>query len=123
MTTEANSLHEPAPIQTSWLEKIKPNLELAAAIFSGVLILIGWLLDKNGVGTSAVIFYLLAFVIGGYAKAKEGIEDTIADKRIKCRDVNDTCCNWLCNYWLLDRRCDLNFYLCIERCLGNLYNE
>lgn len=82
MTTEANSLHEPAPLETSWLEKIKPNLELAAAIFSGVLILIGWLLDKNGVGTSAVIIYLLAYVIGGFAKAKEGIESTIHKKEL-----------------------------------------
>ena len=82
MTTEANSLHEPAPIETSWLEKVKPNLELAAAIFSGILILIGWLLDKNGVGTSAVMIYLLAYVIGGFAKAKEGIESTIQEKEL-----------------------------------------
>ena len=82
MTTDAKPLHRPAPIETSWFEKIKPYLELSAALFSGVLILIGWLLDKNGIGTSAVIIYLLAYVIGGFAKAKEGIESTIHHKQL-----------------------------------------
>lgn len=80
MTTDAKQLHQQAPMETSWLEKIKPHLELGAALFSGVLILIGWLLDKNGIGTGAVIIYLLAYVIGGFAKAKEGIESTIREK-------------------------------------------
>ena len=74
MTTDTKQLSHPAPIETSWLEKVKPHLELIAALLSGVLILIGWLLDKNGIGTSAVIIFLLAYVIGGFAKAKEGIE-------------------------------------------------
>lgn len=82
MTTDAKSLHQSAPIETSWLEKVKPYLELSAAIFSGVLILIGWLLDKNAMGTTAVIIYLLAYVIGGFAKAKEGIESTIQNKEL-----------------------------------------
>lgn len=80
MTTDAKQLHQQAPMETSWLEKVKPHLELGAALFSGVLILIGWLLDKNGIGTGAVIIYLLAYVIGGFAKAKEGIESTIREK-------------------------------------------
>lgn len=80
MTTDAKQLRQQAPMETSWLEKIKPHLELGAALFSGVLILIGWLLDKNGIGTGAVIIYLLAYVIGGFAKAKEGIESTIREK-------------------------------------------
>ena len=82
MTTDAKPLHQPATIETSWLEKVKPYLELIAALFSGVLILIGWILDKNGIGTSAVIIYLLAYVIGGFAKAKEGIESTIHEKEL-----------------------------------------
>ena len=28
MTTDAKSLHQPAPIETSWLEKVNPHLEL-----------------------------------------------------------------------------------------------
>ena len=80
MTTNAKQLQQPATLETSWFEKIKPHLELSAALFSGLLILIGWLLDKNGVGTSAVVIFLLAYVIGGFAKAKEGIESTIQEK-------------------------------------------
>ena len=55
-------------------------MNLIAALLSGVLIIIGWILDKNGMGTSAVIIYLLAYLIGGFAKAKEGIESTIQEK-------------------------------------------
>ena len=80
MTTDTKQLSQPKPIETSWLEKVKPHLELIAALLSGVLILIGWILDKNGIGTSAVVIFLLAYVIGGFAKAKEGIESTIEEK-------------------------------------------
>ncbi|RID88690.1 cadmium-translocating P-type ATPase [Peribacillus asahii] len=82
MTTDTRQLQQPAALESSWLEKIKPHLELIAALLSGVLILVGWLLDKNGLGTSAVIVYLMAFIIGGFAKAKEGIEDTIEDREL-----------------------------------------
>ncbi|MCR2822217.1 heavy metal translocating P-type ATPase [Lederbergia panacisoli] len=61
---------------------MKINVELIAAIACGVLIFLGWLMDKNGSAASSVILYLLAFVIGGFAKAKEGIEDTIENKEL-----------------------------------------
>ncbi|OZM57031.1 heavy metal translocating P-type ATPase [Lottiidibacillus patelloidae] len=60
---------------------IMKHSELIAALFSGLLILIGWLLFENYQSTS-VILYLSAFAIGGFAKAKEGIEDTIANKEL-----------------------------------------
>lgn len=83
MTTDTKQLaQQPAECSTSWLEKTKPHLELIAALLSGVLIVVGWLLAKNGMETPSVIIYLASFVIGGYAKAKEGIEDTIADKEL-----------------------------------------
>lgn len=63
-------------------EKIAEHAELIAAIASGIIILIAWRLDTVGLHTSAVIAYLTAFIIGGFAKAKEGIEDTLADKRL-----------------------------------------
>ncbi|HEY9570544.1 MAG TPA: heavy metal translocating P-type ATPase [Metalysinibacillus sp.] len=63
-------------------EKIAEHAELIAAITSGIIILIAWRLDTVGLHTSAVIAYLTAFIIGGFAKAKEGIEDTLADKRL-----------------------------------------
>ncbi|MBW8351024.1 cadmium-translocating P-type ATPase [Bacillus sp. IITD106] len=71
-----------ATAQGSILEKIKVNGELIAAIACGILIFLGWLTDKNGALTLSVILYLLAFVIGGFAKAKEGIEDTIENKEL-----------------------------------------
>lgn len=63
-------------------EKITEHAELIAAIISGIIILIAWRLDTVGLHTSAVVAYLTAFIIGGFAKAKEGIEDTLADKRL-----------------------------------------
>ncbi|MFD6438901.1 heavy metal translocating P-type ATPase, partial [Peribacillus sp. NPDC060186] len=76
MTTDTKQLTQPAACETSWLEKVKPHLELIAALFSGVLILLGWALSKNGLETPSIVIYLASFLIGGYAKAKEGIEDT-----------------------------------------------
>ena len=82
MTTDTKSLTQPAAYKTTWLDRIKPHLELIAALFSGVLILVGWLLSRNGLDSPSIFVYLAAFLIGGYAKAKEGIEDTIADKEL-----------------------------------------
>ncbi|CAM3380763.1 heavy metal translocating P-type ATPase [Aeromicrobium ponti] len=66
----------------NFLEKIKPHAELIAALFSGVLILSGWLLDRSDLTTASIVTYLLAFIIGGFAKAKEGIEETIENKEL-----------------------------------------
>lgn len=82
MLAETKQLQRPAQYQSSWLDKVKPHIELIAALFSGVLILLGWILSSNGFSTASIAIYLAAFVIGGYAKAKEGIEDTIADKEL-----------------------------------------
>ncbi|PLR76945.1 cadmium-translocating P-type ATPase [Bacillus sp. V3-13] len=68
--------------QESILTKIKPHAELIAAIFSGLLIGAGWLLERLDNGSASAVIYLLAFVIGGFAKAKEGIEDTIGNKEL-----------------------------------------
>jgi Cd2+/Zn2+-exporting ATPase len=66
----------------NFLEKIKPHAELIAALFSGVLILAGWLLDRSDLTTASIFTYLMAFIIGGFAKAKEGIEETIENKEL-----------------------------------------
>ncbi|MFX3625528.1 MAG: heavy metal translocating P-type ATPase [Ectobacillus sp.] len=62
------------------MENFRKHYELIFAIASGVFILAGWLLDKAGYAAASVSFFVLAFLVGGYAKAKEGIEDTIAEK-------------------------------------------
>ncbi|MCL6574154.1 MAG: cadmium-translocating P-type ATPase [Bacillus sp. (in: Bacteria)] len=64
------------------IEKTKPHAELIAATLSGLLILTGWLLDNYGYGAESIIAFLLAFVIGGFAKAKEGIEATYENKQL-----------------------------------------
>jgi len=68
--------------QESLWEKAKMNVELIAAIACGLFILLGWLLDRNESGTLSMIFYIAAFIIGGFAKAKEGIEATIENKEL-----------------------------------------
>lgn len=63
-------------------EKILEHKELIAAIFAGFIILLAWRMESTEQTTAAVIAYLTAFLIGGYAKAKEGIEDTISSKSL-----------------------------------------
>ncbi|OEH91329.1 heavy metal translocating P-type ATPase [Bacillus solimangrovi] len=65
-----------------FVKKLKEHGELIAAMLSGLLILFGWLLDKANLSTPSIIIFLLAFVIGGFAKAKEGIEDTLANREL-----------------------------------------
>jgi Cd2+/Zn2+-exporting ATPase len=68
--------------KTAKLEKLKPHLELMAALLSGLLILAAWLMEKNHAGLVSSVLYLLAFAIGGFAKAKEGIEETLKNKEL-----------------------------------------
>ncbi len=68
--------------QVKLWERIKVNGELIAAIVCGVFIFLGWLFHREGFEVPSVILYLLSFVIGGFAKAKEGIDETIANKEL-----------------------------------------
>lgn len=63
-------------------EKFKTHAELIAAIVSGVFILAGWVLEKLDFSSVSIAFFLLAYIIGGFAKAKEGITDTIEKKSL-----------------------------------------
>lgn len=76
MTTYAKEEKQPRPVDWS------ARFELIAAILSGIFILSAWLLNKNGADAFAVTLYIIAFLIGGYAKAKEGIEETIKNKEL-----------------------------------------
>lgn len=64
------------------IENIKKHHELIAAIVSGVIILLAWRMETNGLNTAAVVSYISAYVIGGFAKAKEGILDTFENKSL-----------------------------------------
>jgi len=83
METKAQVLERQENIshESLW-EKAKINWELIAAIVCGLFILLGWILDRNGYETLPVVLYIVAFIIGGFAKAKEGIEATIENKEL-----------------------------------------
>ena len=66
----------------SWIQTLKKHYELIFAILSGIFILAGWLFTKNEAISVGITFYILAYVIGGFAKAKEGIADTIEEKEL-----------------------------------------
>jgi len=82
MNAEVKALEKHTEVTESIFEKVKPHTELIAAITSGVLIAAGWLLEKFDFSTLSIISFLFAFAIGGYAKAKEGIVDTIENKEL-----------------------------------------
>ncbi|QTD42896.1 heavy metal translocating P-type ATPase [Sporosarcina sp. Te-1] len=58
------------------------HLELIAALLSGVLIAVAWSIGRTGMEQASILLYIIAFLIGGFAKAKEGIEETIKDKQL-----------------------------------------
>ncbi|WP_042351800.1 heavy metal translocating P-type ATPase [Bacillus massiliigorillae] len=86
MNAEAKVMNQnaskPNKEQSSLSKKMLPHIELIAAIICGILIFTGWLLSKADYETAATISYLASFLIGGYAKAKEGILDTIEEKEL-----------------------------------------
>lgn len=65
-----------------FIKKVGEHRELIAALLSGLLVLITWSLADYLSETLWVILHLIAFIIGGYAKAKEGITETIRNKEL-----------------------------------------
>lgn len=64
------------------IENIKTHAELIAAIMAGLFILLAWRLDTNDQTTASVLLYIVAFCVGGFAKAKEGIEETLEERKL-----------------------------------------
>ncbi|WP_404454993.1 heavy metal translocating P-type ATPase [Oceanobacillus kapialis] len=62
-----------------WFQK---HGEMIAALVAGVLILIGWGLSVKTSSLIVDVLFITAFIIGGFAKAKEGITETIKDKTL-----------------------------------------
>lgn len=67
---------------TRIFQLIKPHFELIGAIISGLIILTIWIFSKQIPPHLTIGLYIFAYVIGGYAKAKEGIEETIENKEL-----------------------------------------
>lgn len=63
-------------------EQFLTHIELIAAILSGVIILTAWSLTSIIPYAVWVTMHIVAFLIGGYAQAKEGILDTIETKKL-----------------------------------------
>jgi Zn2+/Cd2+-exporting ATPase len=87
MSTEAKAAtrqhYQPdAKDKPNLLSRIAPHAELIAAILCGLLILAGWVVSKFEFEATSILLFISAFVIGGFAKAKEGIESTIEEKEL-----------------------------------------
>ncbi|MCU9614516.1 heavy metal translocating P-type ATPase [Caldibacillus lycopersici] len=61
---------------------INSYIELIFAIGSGIFIVAGWLLSKADLQLASIVSFLLAYGIGGYFKAKEGLSDTLLHKQL-----------------------------------------
>ncbi|SEA17284.1 Cd2+/Zn2+-exporting ATPase [Thalassobacillus cyri] len=79
-TKQVPAAHKQQPI--IWWEKFKEHIELIAAIVSGIFIITAWIFEGSMSYRLFVALHLSAFVIGGFAKAKEGIEETIENKEL-----------------------------------------
>lgn len=82
MATDTKLLNEENETENSLVERISVHIELIAAIVSGLIILITWSLTDVIPHSIWVILHIIAFSIGGYAQAKEGILDTIENKKL-----------------------------------------
>lgn len=66
-------------------EFFRKHGETIAAIASGILIAAAWALEKASLEYAAVTLFLLAYAVGGFVKAKEGITTLIEERAL---DVN-----------------------------------
>lgn len=60
---------------------IKENKQMLATIVCGILMLLGFIVDKNNMNFAPII-YITGMIIGGFSQTKEGIEDTIENKHL-----------------------------------------
>lgn len=64
---------------TKWMIEQR---QLVLAILSGILIAIAWSVEARELTTAAIIFYVAAYLIGGFYKAKEGFEEIVIEKKL-----------------------------------------
>nr|WP_068672724.1 heavy metal translocating P-type ATPase [Oceanobacillus sp. Castelsardo] len=72
----------PLQTKTSFIQKIGEHIELFAALLSGLIILLTWSFESYLSEPMWVSLHIIAFIIGGYAKSKEGITETVKAKRL-----------------------------------------
>ncbi|WP_227937284.1 heavy metal translocating P-type ATPase [Alkalihalobacillus deserti] len=76
---QSNSCHR-TPIETE--DRSKVTLEFIFSLISGAFILTAWMLQQLDHIWLSVPLFLVAYVIGGYHKAKEGIQDLIHNRTL-----------------------------------------
>ncbi|MFG6149816.1 heavy metal translocating P-type ATPase [Halobacillus sp. B23F22_1] len=62
--------------------KFFKHIELIAALSSGLLLLVAAIFSNSLPSAVYISLHLAAFIIGGYAKAREGITETIKEKQL-----------------------------------------
>ncbi|MFC7061897.1 heavy metal translocating P-type ATPase [Halobacillus seohaensis] len=86
MTTDSSSIHSSKPYlsneSANLYLRFREHIELFAALFSGVILLFTWIFSNSITSYLFIILHIIAFIIGGYAKAKEGITETIQAKEL-----------------------------------------
>ena len=60
---------------------VKDNIEMSLTIISGILIVIGFVLNSQGIGL-AVPLFIIAFIIGGYYSFLNAWNDLIKEKKL-----------------------------------------
>lgn len=60
----------------------RQNVESTFVVLSGLLIGAGWLLERMGWAELSVAAFLAAFIIGGFFKAKEGLEELFTERQL-----------------------------------------
>ena len=63
-------------------ENIKQHQQLINAVIAGVFISFALMMTSKGLVTAATLTFLCAFVLGGYFKAKEGLKETLQQKKL-----------------------------------------
>ena len=63
-------------------EKMHQHQQLINAIISGFFIVFALMMTNKGLDTAATLTFLCAFLLGGYFKAKEGIEETFQQRKL-----------------------------------------
>lgn len=81
---DVSSSNDKASLETTFHSWKARYGELAAALIGGGLTAIGWLLEQR-LYSVAVSFFILSYAVGGYAKAKEGLNTLVHERDL---DVN-----------------------------------
>lgn len=99
LTAETGKIHKHKQIDIR--QFLRKNGEMMAAMLSGVLIVGGWILSSKEWPIAAVVFYLTAFVIGGFAKGKEGLEELVRHKQLNVNMlmILAACGSAMIGYW------------------------